>query len=552
MTNKTPIEHAKENSNGLKSNIANEIENRITQTMDNESYSVAKNFGLYMQDNRDRRLIREHKKLEMDYHYKARLVHPTGYFTAEEFTTVFDAVNLQSASSLAGLKISNRQTFQIYGITKPTMKKTLQLLDTVNIKSGVGGDLVANIALCSYSSCSKEFDQISKMVYEMADMFEYKSSPYNEIFLDKKSENTEDNKFYGTNLLPRKLKIAITIPPHNEVDALTNDIAIIAVHSDETNSKLMGYNVLIGGGMGVMYDNIDTYAQLAKPFAYVEKDQILQTVMEIAKVQRDNGNRSDRNQARVKYTIRDMGFNTFKSEVAKNLDFELQEIKEFDLTERNDNLEWVVDTNNTWSKTIFLQKGYLEDYQDYKAISALLEITKLKLANIRVTGQKNIRIVEILPDNKKQVDEILAKYNVKNEYFTQNEQIALACNGLPSCPLALSESSRFLSTFVKNIQEIQEKTNIGDKQLSIRVSGCPNACARTYSAEIGLTGVYPNIYSLWLGGNDKGTRLGKLYKSNIHEDDVLKELQSLFKDYSLEKDKLSFGDYCHETLMFEN
>jgi sulfite reductase (NADPH) hemoprotein beta-component len=373
-----------------------------------------------------------------------------------------------------------------------------------------------------------------------------KTKAYYEIWLDEEkiAECNEEDPLYENRYLPRKFKIAIAIPPYNDVDVFTNDIGLIAIIE---NGKLVGFNVTAGGGMGTTHGNAATYPRLSTIFGFVEKEKVLSAVFEIATIQRDFGNREDRKLSRLKYTIDKMGVDAFKKELETRIGFSLAPARNYTFTTRSDDFGWHVDAEGKWHYTVFVENGRILDDESVPFKTAFLEIAKTGKANFRFTCNQNLVVSDIASSDKEVIDRILRKYNIiqDTDKSSQVRKNSMACVALNTCPLALAEGQRYLPTLITKLETLLAQHQIANEGPIVRMTGCPNGCARPYIAEIGLVGTAYGRYNVLLGSDVQGERLNKLYKENLDEAEILNEMDTLFAQYAKHRKSReeSFGDF---------
>lgn len=378
--------------------------------------------------------------------------------------------------------------------------------------------------------------------------FVAKTRAYYEIWLDeeKLAEKEEPlDPLYKDLYLPRKFKIAIAIPPYNDVDILTNDIGLIAIIE---NDVLQGFNVSIGGGLGTTHGNPDTYPRIGSVIGFVPKKDILKVVYEIVTVQRDFGNREDRKLSRLKYTVDRLGLDFYKAEVEKRTGIGFEKARDFKFTTRTDEFGWSQDKAGNWHYTVFVENGRVLDENGYLLKTALLEVSKTRRAVFRFTCNQNVILSDIFPKDKDTIESILVKYGVhkKTTEASPIRKNSIACVALSTCSLALAEGQRYLPILVDKIEGLLSKHNLQSEPISIRMTGCPNGCARPYISEIGLVGTAYGKYNLHLGADWEGMRLNKKYKENLDETAILGELDNLFGRFSKDRNgKESFGDFTN-------
>jgi sulfite reductase (NADPH) hemoprotein beta-component len=382
---------------------------------------------------------------------------------------------------------------------------------------------------------------------KISEMLMPKSNAYYEIWLDgeKLTDNKEEeDPLYQDRYLPRKFKIAISIPPNNDVDVFANDIGLIAIIE---KGECKGFNIAIGGGLSTTHGNPATYPRLASVIGFVSGEkQILKAVYEIATIQRDYGNRADRKLARLKYTVDKYGLDWFREELERRTGFALKKEKPYKFTERKDYYGWHQNTQGLWYYTPFIENGLIKDLEKAFLKTALLEIAKTGYANFRFTGNQNVIISDIRGKDKPKIEALLRQSGVieHTESASAIRKNAMACVAFNTCPLALAEGQRYMPILISRIEEILAKYQLNNEDIVMRMTGCPNGCARPYIAEIGFVGTAYGRYNLHLGGDHQGTRLNKIYKENLDEKTILTELNDLFYEFKEQrKPKESFGDF---------
>jgi sulfite reductase (NADPH) hemoprotein beta-component len=541
--NETPVERIKKASHGLRGTLKESLLDEHTGAIREDDQALIKFHGMYLQDDRDRREERASKKLERLYSFMIRLRLPGGILTPQEWIALH---NVTAEHSTGVIKITTRQTVQLHGILKSHVKPTIAAFDRMKLDSiAACGDVNRNVI----ASAHPKFSAIHEEVFQYADKISYlllpKTRAYYEIWLDEEKllEVNEEDNLYQDRYLPRKFKIAIGIPPYNDVDIFTNDVGIIAIIE---NNKLVGFNISAGGGMGTTHGNAETYPRLGTVLGYIEKDNLEKVVYEIATTQRDFGNRSDRKLSRLKYTMDRMGVDAFKAEVETRSGIMFQPAKKAVFTTRDDWYGWQQNHEGLWYYTMFVENGRLLDDEKVQFKKACLEIAESGKAQFRFTTNQNLIVGDIKDDDKKFVNEILTRYGViaNTENASPLRKSSMACVALNTCPLALAEAQRYLPSLITKIDELMAKYGLQDEGITIRMTGCPNGCARPYISEIGLIGTSLGHYNMYLGADAIGYRLNKIYKENLEEADILKELNVLLESFKTKRrQKESFGDF---------
>jgi sulfite reductase (NADPH) hemoprotein beta-component len=539
----SPAEKIKKASDGLRGTLKESLLDEHTGQIREPDQLLIKFHGMYMQDDRDRREERAEKKLERAYSYMIRLRLPGGLLTAQQWIALHEVTE---AYTTGVIKITTRQTVQLHGILKHHIKPTIKDFDTVKLDSiAACGDVNRNVVVSAHPRYSAIHEEVFSYAGKISELLLPKTNAYYEIWLDKEKISAEQEKdeLYEDRYFPRKFKIAIAIPPYNDVDVFTNDIGLIAIIEKD---KLVGFNVSAGGGMGMTHGNAATYPRLASMLGFVSKDDLLKTVYAIATVQRDYGDRNDRKLARLKYTIDRLGIDTFKTEVETRSGIKFRDEKNYELTIRHDEYGWHKNHDGLYYYTAFVEMGRVHDADKVQFKKAFYEIAKSGKAQFRFTCNQNIIVSDILPENKNEIEGILQQYGVIQVTKTASpvRRNAVACVAFNTCPLALAEAQRYLPSLIDKIELILNKYNLNNEELSVRMTGCPNGCGRSVAAEIGFVGTAYGKYNLYLGADALGKRLNKIYKENIEEPEILDNLDMLLKDFSDNKNlNEPFGDY---------
>ncbi len=536
------VEKIKSKSGNLRGTIEEGLKIQITGSLSEDDTQLTKFHGFYQQDNRDLRDERRRQKLEPLYSFMLRARVPGGVINAEQWRAI-DKISRELTSS--GIRLTTRQTFQYHGILKRNVKKLIRGINDAFIDSlAACGDVNRNV-LCNANPLESIYhEEVYKDAVSVSNHLLPKSQAYHEIWLDEEKVadvKEEKESIYGSTYLPRKFKIAIAIPPHNDVDINGNDLSFVAIIE---NKKLIGYNVLIGGGMGCTHSTPGTYPQIAKDIGFIKKTDIRKIAEAVVTTQRDFGDRSDRKKARLKYTVDRMGVNNFKEEVEIRSKIKLKKSKDFNFISHADRFGWIKNVDGTWNLTLFIEHGRITDKPDGpQMLSGLLKITNIHQGEFRITATQNLMISKVNEKNKDIIEDLAREHGLWRE-VSLIRQNSMACVAFPTCGLAMAEAERYLPSLISKIEELTKKHAIEKIPITIRMTGCPNGCARPYLAEIALVGKALGKYNLYLGGDGKGTRLVQLYRENIGEDIILEELDNLFFQYSKNREKNElFGDF---------
>lgn len=536
------LEHIKYRSNYLRGSIQEGLDDEITGAIANDDTKLLKFHGSYMQDDRDIRDERRRQKLEPAYSFMIRVRVPGGTATADQWIAM-DDISDQYANGT--IKLTTRQAFQFHGILKRNLKSSMQSIHQAVMDSlAACGDVNRNV-MCNpnpyQSDVHKEVDTLASQI---SDHLSPRTGAYHEIWLD--GEKVVDTKeevepMYGKTYLPRKFKIGIAVPPSNDIDVYSQDIGLISIIEDD---KLVGFNVTVGGGMGMKHGNTDTYPQVGRLLGYIDKDKAVEVSEAILTIQRDYGNRTNRLNARFKYTVDKYGVDWIRNELNNRLGWEIEEVKPFEFEHNGDRYGWT-EGSGKWHFTLFVQNGRVKDTKDYQLKTALRKIAEIHDGDLRLTPNQNLIIANVDKSNKDNIQKIIDEYGITDgEHYTGLRRNSMACVAFPTCGLAMAESERYLPTLINKIEGLLDEAGLNEEEITIRMTGCPNGCARPALAEIAFIGKAPGKYNMYLGGGFAGDRLNKLFKENIGEDEILESLKPILIQYGKEKDEDEhFGDF---------
>jgi sulfite reductase (NADPH) hemoprotein beta-component len=537
----SPTEGIKTKSHGLRGTLTESLDGQVTGALAADDQQLVKFHGIYQQDDRDRRDERERKKLERAYSFMVRLRLPGGDISASQWLGIERIANTHGTGIV---KITTRQTVQIHGVVKAQLRPTVQSFYDLGIDSiAACGDVNRNVTAGAHPSAAPWHAEAFAFAASISEHLLPKTKAFYEIWLDgvKITDEPEEDPLYQKRYLPRKFKIALAVPPINDADVLANDIGLIAI---EEKGAFAGFNIAVGGGMGMTHGNPKTYPRLATVIGFAPKEKVLDAVWQIAAIQRDFGNRSDRSLARLKYTLDRMGVEAFSKELAARLGYALEAARPFAFESRVDPYGWQQGSGGEWYYTLFVENGRVVDAPDYPLKTALLEIAASGLCGFRFTANQNIMLTHISPKNRPVIEAMLSASGLAQKTFSPIRTDAMACVALNTCPLALAEGQRYMPALVTKIEELLARHRLADAPFSIRMTGCPNGCARPHMAEIGLVGRSLGKYNLYLGGDALGLRLNTLYAENLEEDGILSALDPLLAAYAVNRaNGERFGDY---------
>ncbi|MBO1219262.1 NADPH-dependent assimilatory sulfite reductase hemoprotein subunit [Mammaliicoccus sciuri] len=536
------MEHIKNRSNYLRGTIKEGLADEITGAIAEDDTKLLKFHGSYMQDDRDIRDERRKQKLEPAYSFMIRVRVPGGTATADQWVAM-DDISTEYANNT--IKLTTRQAFQFHGILKRNLKSSMQSIHHAVMDSlAACGDVNRNV-MCNpnpyQSGVHKEVDTLATQI---SDHLSPQTGAYHEIWLDDEKiidTKEEVEPMYGKTYLPRKFKIGIAVPPSNDIDVYSQDIGLIAVIEDD---QLVGFNVTVGGGMGMTHGDTKTYPQVGRLLGYFPKEEAVDVCEKILTIQRDYGNRENRKNARFKYTVDRLGVDFIREELNKRLGWEIEEAKPFEFKHNGDRYGWT-EGSGKWHFTLFIQNGRVKDTSDYKLKTALREIAEIHTGDFRLTPNQNLIIANVAKSKKQQIQKIIDKYGITDgEHYTGLRRNSMACVAFPTCGLAMAESERYLPTLINKIEGLLDEAGLNEEEITIRMTGCPNGCARPALAEIAFIGKAPGKYNMYLGGGFTGDRLNKLFKENIGEDEILESLKPILIQYGKEKnDGEHFGDF---------
>ena len=537
------LEYLKDESNYLRGTIEQGLADPLTGAISDDDTKLLKFHGSYQQDDRDLRDERRKQKLEPAYSFMIRVRLPGGTATPEQWIAMDDISNNYANQTL---KLTTRQTFQFHGILKRNLKTSMKkinesVLDTI----AACGDVNRNTMCNPNPYQSHIHKEINNYATKISDHLLPKTNAYHEIWLDgeKVLDSSEEiEPMYGKKYLPRKFKIGIALPPSNDIDVYSQDIGLIGIVEDET---LVGFNVTVGGGMGMTHGNTDTYPQVGRLAGFVPKEQVVDVCEKILTIQRDYGNRENRKNARFKYTVDRLGVDKVVEELNTRLGWEIEEPRDFEFEHNGDRLGWIEGDEGVWNYTLFIQNGRVKDTEDYQLKTALRKIAETHTGDFRLSPNQNLIIANVTPEKKEEIQNLIDQYGLTDgKNYTGLRRNSMACVAFPTCGLAMAESERYLPSLISKIEDLLDEAGVDDEEITIRMTGCPNGCARPALAEIAFIGKAPGKYNMYLGGGFKGERLNKLYKENIGEQEILESLRPILMDYGKERlEGEHFGDF---------
>ncbi len=542
------VERIKITSNYLHGQIAEELQDGSSRFSEDQ-IQLIKFHGTYQQEDRDSRQMRKAEHVEKAYQFMLRSRIPGGAVTAEQYLVEDD---LAGRFANGTIRITTRQGFQLHGILKGDLRPTIAAINESLLSTlSACGDVNRNVMACPAPTANRAQAQVQEIAHRLAMHLAPHSTAYHEIWLDgEKAHTVEEQKpeivepIYGPTYLPRKFKIGVAFPGDNCVDVYTQDVGLVARLDGEV---LQGFTLLIGGGMGMTHGKTETHPLLAQPFCDVAVDEVIPVVETIVTVQRDYGDRKNRKHARMKYVIEERGIDWFRSEVEQRLGRKLQEPSPAILHDVEDHLGWHQQADGRWFLGLYIENGRIKDTASQQIRTGLRAVVEEFHPGIRLTGQQNILLTDIEEAQRSPLEAKLLSYGIATDpQAAGTARFAMACPSLPTCGLALAEAERVLPTLIQQIEADLQELSLGDEALSVRMTGCPNGCARPYMGDIGLVGRTKDVYNIYVGGDWANTRLNTLYASSVHINNVvatLHPLLALWRDERLPEE--TFGDFCH-------
>ena len=536
-------------SNFLRGNIAKDLADTSTGAISEDSGQLTKFHGIYQQDDRDLRNALKKAGKEKAFSFMLRVRLPAGQCTPAQWL-VLDRLADQVASP--SLRLTTRQTFQFHGVLKANLRPLVQGMHEVLLDSiAACGDVNRNVMAAPNPERSPVLQEVYAHARAWSEFALPKSRAYHEIWLDDElvaGGEPEAEPMYGATYLPRKFKTGFALPPSNDVDIFSQDLGFIAIVE---NGKLAGYNVTVGGGLGMSHGNDKTYPRLADVLGFITPDQVNAIGLAVLTTQRDFGDRTDRKHARLKYTIADRGLAWFRGEVERRSGLRLAGVRRFEFTTIQDPHGWQECADGTFFYGLHILSGRIKDVAGWPMKTALREIAQVHTGDFRLTPSQNLTISGVTAAQRPVIEAILQKHGLANENARSGLRLnALSCVALPTCGLALGESERMLPALIEKFETVLDGAGLRADAISLRVTGCPNGCARPYLAEIGFVAKAPNKYALYLGASYNGTRLNRLFVPSITPDDAIILLTPIIKRYALERTPgEGFGDFCERAVL---
>ena len=527
-------ERIKEASDYLRGTLAEGLREEITGAIVQDDAQLVKLHGMYLQDDRDLRPERRRKKMEAAFAFMIRVRIPGGVLKPSQWLAL-DQIARDYGNHT--LRITTRQTIQLHGVIKSNLKQAMARIDAARLTTiAACGDVNRNVICNPNPLQSRAYAAAMQMARAVSDHLLPRTPAYREIWLDGEKiaggEPEAVEPIYGAHYLPRKFKIAVAVPPSNDVDVFAHDLGFIAI-LDQKN-EVVGYNVTVGGGMGMTHGESDTYPRTADVMGFCKPQETIPVSEAVLTVQRDWGDRSDRKHARLKYTIEDRGLDAFRAEVERRSGVKLGKSRPYAFTATGDRYGWTEGEDGRSHLTLFIENGRVKNTPAARMVTGLRRIAEIHDGDLRLTPNQNVIIADVRPENRAAIEALVAEHGLTAQASALRRN-SMACVALPTCGLALAESERYLPDLITALEERLAAHGLSEDEIVIRMTGCPNGCARPYLAEIGLVGKGPGRYNLYLGAAFDGSRLSKLYAEDLDHAGIVATLDPLFKAYATQR-----------------
>lgn len=538
------VERIKLESGGLRGALVEELA-LPTSHFSEEAKQILKFHGSYEQEDRDQRKERKKAGLEPAYSFMVRSKLPGGAMTAEQYIVHDD---LADRYGDATLRVTTRQGFQFYGILKGNLRNTIRDLNEALVTTfGACGDVARNVITCPAPIAGTARAATIDVAYKLAYALLPTSSSYHDIWVEGSQVTkaaAEPDALYRDRYLPRKFKVAFAFPDDNCTDVFSNDLGLVVIAD---GGKVIGYNAYVGGGLGTTHGKSETFPRLASPLGFVKPEEVLEVAKAVIAVQRDHGNRVNRKRARMKYLLDERGEVWFREQVEGELGRKLEDVRAVEVSGIQDHLGWHKQGDGRWFRGIWIENGRIHDRGELRLRSALRTIVERFRPSVHLTPQQNLLLTNVLPEQQQAIDTILVEHGViEPAKLSMVKRHAMACPAIPTCPLAVAEAERVMPGIITRLESELEAMGLGGEELTVRMTGCPNGCARPYTADLAFVGRSLGKYVVYVGGNFEGTRLATHYADLVPMDELVPLVLPLFAQYRDERlPGERFGDYWH-------
>lgn len=535
-------EYIKEASDYLRGTLADGLREEITGAIVDDDAQLVKFHGMYLQDDRDLRAERTRKKMEKAFAFMIRVRIPGGVLTPAQWLALDQVARDYGNGSM---RLTARQTVQLHGVIKANLKPTLKAIDAALLSSiAACGDVNRNVMCNPNPYQSRAHAAAIELARKISKHLEPCTPAYREIWLDGEriagGQEEVIEPIYGKTYMPRKFKTVVALPPSNDVDVFAQDLGFIAIL--DAQDEIAGWNVTVGGGMGMTHGEPDTYPRVADVLGFCRTEDALAVAEVVVTVQRDWGDRVNRKHARLRYTIEDRGLDNFREQVERRSGVKLDPPQPFTFTSTGDRYGWT--EGPTSHLTLYIENGRVRDFASgTQMLTGLRRIASLHDGDFRITANQNLVIANVAEPKRAEIERIASDHGLLAPRSGLRRN-SMACVALPTCGLALAESERYLPDLVLALEERLATHGIEEDDIVIRMTGCPNGCARPYLAEIGLVGRGPGRYNLYLGAAYDGSRLSKLYREDLDHAGIVSALDPVFAAYAAERhDGERFGEF---------
>ncbi|MFW6059717.1 MAG: NADPH-dependent assimilatory sulfite reductase hemoprotein subunit [Phycisphaeraceae bacterium] len=513
--------------------------------------NIIKFHGIYQQDDRDTRAANKALGLDKDWMFMLRIKVPGGALTADQYLAMDQLAD--EITHNASLRVTTRQNFQLHGVLKGDLRKTIQHVNRVLLDSLCGcGDVERNIMAPPAPIQTPAYQTVRKLARELSDAMAPKTNAYHEVWLngekvDTSQQENEDDPLYKDVYLPRKFKTGIALPTDNSIDAHSQDVGLIGLPDEDGN--ITGYNVLVGGGFGMTHKKPKTYARLASELGFIKPEHAIETVRVVATMHRDYGDRTDRTHARVKYIVEEYGIEAFRDEFNRRASFNLQPWQPLPELTHNDWLGKHEQGDGKYIYGVYIPCGRIINGDTVRLKTAIRKIVEAIRPNVTLTPTQNILFGDLTEDDLKKIERTLKALNVPTvDNMTATRRYAMACPAQPTCGLALTEAERVFDDVISDFEQEMRRLELDDEPITIRMTGCPNGCARPYSADIGLVGHKPGHYDIFIGGSLHGHRMAEFFQINVPQDQLVPTLRPLLEQWRDQRmPEESLGDFWVRT-----
>jgi sulfite reductase (ferredoxin) len=548
------VERIKIGSDYLRGRIAEELIQESARFAEDQ-VQLLKFHGTYQQEDRDLRQTRAAAGEEKAYQFMVRSRIPGGILTADQYLAQDELAGRYANGTL---RITTRQSIQLHGVLKGNLRATIRGINDALLSTlSACGDVNRNVMSCPAPTASRAHARVHEIGHKLALHLAPRSQAYHEIWIDGEQVETgqpeaegEVEPLYGATYLPRKFKIGVAFPGDNCVDVYTQDIGLVADLEGESGTEdehLVGFTVLVGGGMGMTHGKVATHPRLAEPLCYIGVDEVLEVAETIVRIQRDYGDRQNRKHARMKYVLEERGIPWFRAELEQRLGRNLQDPRPTPWHDVDDHLGWHDQGNGHWFLGLYLENGRIKDTEELRLRTGLRDVVVAFQPGVRLTAQQNILLTDIPAEQREALEARLAEYGIVTDPTKLGlRRLSMACPSMPTCGQALAEAERVSPVLVHQIEESLRVLGLENEPVTIRMTGCPNGCARPYMGDIGIVGRTKDIYNIYVGGDQPNTRLNTLYAEMIHFDKLTETIRPLFEIWHAERQTdEKFGDFCH-------